>query len=149
MLICLVVISAIFLRFWHLNADIPLLQSADDLGDEGYWAWRARDLIYHGTIDIGSNFYQALAGAPLTVFLLHALGSLSGNFTLWEARFFTAFFSSILLLAGSYYLAYVRGRTMATLIFIALYGLFPLTLFYSRIGHLEQGVLLFLLLSFI
>ena len=96
------IIVSIVLRFVALDADIPLLQQADDIGDEGYWVWRARDLVRSGMIDSGSNFYQALAGAPLTVATFWGLGSLFGGLTLWIARFPSAVYSSLTVLLGAY-----------------------------------------------
>jgi hypothetical protein len=142
-------VLAIGLRFLHLDADIPLLQRADDLGDEGYWLVPARDLLRFGAVDAGSNFHQGLAGAPLSVATYTVLGWLCGGLDLGLARSPSAFYSALTLVLGLVYFDHFKRMPLAAVVFLGLYGLLPVTLFYSRIAHLEQHVLFYLVLAFV
>ena len=143
------IILAITFRFLNLNADIPLLQNADDLGDEGYWFSPSRDLLLFGELDKSSNFKQALAGAPLSLLTLALSGKIFGSLDFASMRAVSAFYSSLILLLAFFYFSIFKKRQFASTVFIVLYGLFPLTLFYSRICHLEQHLLFYIFLGFI
>ena len=134
--------AAAWLRFHRLDADLPALQNADDLGDEGYWFIGARDLLRFGQLDPGSNFFQALAGAPLTLGALAGLARLSGGIDYPLVRGFTAACSLLLLALCTLWLR--RKNAAAATLFLALYGLFPLFVFYSRLAFVEPHALLWL-----
>jgi hypothetical protein len=119
------------------------------MGDEGYWTIHARDLIQKGELDQGSNFRQGPAGAPLSTLALALAGKAAGGISFRVARGVPALFACMILVLGLFYYFRMHRDYLAGTIFLGLYGLFPLTVFYSRITHLEQMVLFFLFLTFI
>ncbi len=145
----LLLVLAVGLRFVNLDADIPPQQNADDLGDEGYWFLPARDLLRFGSFDASSNFLQAEAGAPLTLATLAALAFLRGDIDYPLVRGLSALYSTLTLVLGAIYFHRLKRMPLAGVCFVALYGLLPLTLFYSRLAHVEQHVLFYLFLAFV
>jgi hypothetical protein len=140
---------AVWLRFVHLDADIPAQQNADDLGDEGYWFVPARDLIRFGTFDAATEFLQAQVAAPITTLTLAALGHALGRFDYTVVHALPALYSSLTLLLGLFYFDRLKRMPLAAVCFLGLYGLLPVTLFYARIGHVEPHLLFYLFAAFV
>lgn len=133
-----------FSRVLFLDADPLLFKSTGDIGDEGYWAYEARNKVLFDQW-ITDDFTQSTGSAPLYAFL---------SFLVFKA-FGVGLFTTRLVPAGAAILAilllylivarYNKRLAMAGAFFLASDNAFFM---YNRIGHPETLVIVFLLLNF-
>jgi len=130
-------LAGVLLRLWHLDADPPPFLSLD-FGDEGTWAFSARNKLIEGCWNCGP-YNLAFFTAPLYS-LLSYVAMRAGGLTLWTIRFPAALagiFSVILFWQFLRRVWDAQSAAVAT----AWFSLCQFHVAHSRVGLVESTLL--------
>lgn len=143
MLLILVLVFT-FSRILFLDADPFIFKGIIDIGDEGYWAYEARNKVLFDEW-ISDDLTASMAMAPLYAFLSFVAFK-SFGVHLFSARLVPAV-AGILSVFGVYLIVREYNKRLAVIaaFIMAINNAFFM---YNRIGHPESLVIFFLLLSF-
>lgn len=133
------------IRILYLDADPFFLKRFGDIGDEGYWAYNARNafLFNRWIID---GFNQSLATAPLYSALVYLSFKLFG-LGYSQVRLVSALLSWSTLVVLYFFIKDVWNRKSAIIAVIIL-GFNSVFLMYNRLGLVESSMIFFLVLTF-
>lgn len=133
------------IRILYLDADPFFLKRWGDIGDEGYWAYNARNafLFNRWIID---GFNQSLATAPLYSFLVYLSFKLFG-LGYSSVRLVSSLLGWSTLVVLYFFMKDVWNRKSAIIAVIVL-GFNSVFLMYNRLGLVESSMMFFLVLTF-
>jgi 4-amino-4-deoxy-L-arabinose transferase-like glycosyltransferase len=141
-------IAVASIRFVSLDADPGLVKSvmdhAGDVGDEGYWSFGARNLVLFGRAVTDDHFPPAMS--PLYTPVVAAFYWLFGVSTLTTRLPNALLGVAAVVLAYQLFLAHDRRAAAVAGLTVALENNF---FTYTRIGHTEVMVGVFVLLAFV
>lgn len=137
--------SLFLVRIIYLNADPSFLMGIGDVGDEGYWAYNARNaiLFHHWIID---DFNQSIAAAPLFSVLVFLSFKLFG-LGLFQDRLVSAV-ASFLTLIVLYFFTKDTWNKKAALCSVLILGFNAVFVMHNKLGQVESTMMFFLLLTF-
>ena len=132
-------------RVLYLDADPYFLKTVGDMGDEGYWAYNARNAVLFNNWII-DDFNQAIATAPLFSLMLFASFKLLG-IGYFQDRIISAV-AGWLTLVVLYFFIKDAWNKKAALISLVILGFNAIFIMFNRLGMVESTVILFLLLTY-
>ena len=133
------------IRFLYLDADPFFFKRLGDVGDEGYWAYNARNAILFNTWII-DDFNQALATAPLYSAMVYLSFKLFG-LGYYQLRLVSALLGWSTLVVLYSFLKDTWDKK-AALISIIILGFNSVFLMYNRWGLVESSMIFFITLTF-